>query len=70
MIYWPIYVAGKNCPDARFSIQVTVHNNITNPEEGTGLHWHGLLQRATPWYDGVPGVQVSVLQAAVGLLIE
>ncbi len=37
-------------------IQVVVHNNITNPEEGTALHWHGLRQRGTPWYDGVPAV--------------
>jgi FtsP/CotA-like multicopper oxidase with cupredoxin domain len=39
------------------TIQVTVHNQITGPEEGTSLHWHGLLQKETPWYDGVPAVQ-------------
>ncbi|KAI9704711.1 MAG: hypothetical protein M1836_006491 [Candelina mexicana] len=39
------------------TIQVTVHNQISTPEEGTALHWHGLLQKATPWYDGVPSVQ-------------
>jgi FtsP/CotA-like multicopper oxidase with cupredoxin domain len=38
-------------------IQVTVHNQITGPEEGTSLHWHGLPQKETPWYDGVPAVQ-------------
>lgn len=38
------------------TIQVTMHNNITGPEEGTSLHWHGFLQTATPWEDGVPGV--------------
>ncbi len=38
------------------TIQVKVRNEITGPEEGTALHWHGLLQRATPWYDGVPSV--------------
>ncbi|KAL3419927.1 laccase-1 precursor [Phlyctema vagabunda] len=38
-------------------IQVTVHNQITGPEEGTAFHWHGLLQKETPWYDGVPAVQ-------------
>ncbi|KAK5140404.1 hypothetical protein LTR04_003017, partial [Oleoguttula sp. CCFEE 6159] len=37
-------------------IQVTVHNKIENPVEGTSLHWHGMLQRETPWYDGVPSV--------------
>ena len=34
-------------------IQVTVHNNMN---EGTSLHWHGLLQKETPWFDGVPSV--------------
>lgn len=42
------------------TIQVTVHNNITKDStgdaEGTALHWHGFLQTATPWEDGVPGV--------------
>lgn len=42
------------------TIQVTVHNNITKDangdEEGLSLHWHGFLQTATPWEDGVPGV--------------
>lgn len=37
-------------------VQVTVNNNISNPFEGTSLHWHGTLQRSTPWYDGVPSV--------------
>jgi FtsP/CotA-like multicopper oxidase with cupredoxin domain len=39
------------------TIQVTVHNQITGPEEGTSLHWHGLLQKETPYMDGVPSVQ-------------
>jgi FtsP/CotA-like multicopper oxidase with cupredoxin domain len=38
-------------------IQVTVHNNITGPEEGLALHWHGLTQKKTPWFDGVAAVQ-------------
>ena len=37
-------------------ITVRVHNAITGPEEGTALHWHGLLQTGTPWEDGVPAV--------------
>lgn len=37
-------------------IEVKVTNNITGPEEGTSLHWHGMLQAGTPWYDGVPSV--------------
>ncbi|GAB7362061.1 hypothetical protein MBLNU230_g2095t1 [Neophaeotheca triangularis] len=35
-------------------IEVVVHNNLT--WEGTSLHWHGLLQRETPWFDGVPSL--------------
>lgn len=38
------------------TIQVTVTNNITSPEEGTSLHWHGLLQVNTEYEDGVPGI--------------
>ncbi|KAJ5612304.1 multicopper oxidase-domain-containing protein [Penicillium lagena] len=37
-------------------IQVTVTNEIDSDEEGVTLHWHGILQKKTPWYDGVPGV--------------
>lgn len=37
-------------------LNITVHNEIYNPDEGTSLHWHGMLQKKTPWYDGVPGV--------------
>lgn len=37
-------------------VEVTVFNNITGPEEPTSMHWHGLLERNTPWADGVPGV--------------
>jgi len=36
-------------------IEVTVHNDLA--DEGTSLHWHGLLQTQTPWFDGVPAVQ-------------
>ena len=38
------------------TIQVTVHNNITGPEEGAAIHWHGFLQVGTPWEDGTPAV--------------
>lgn len=37
-------------------IQVTVHNNITAPVEGTAIHYHGFLQRGSNWMDGVPSV--------------
>jgi len=36
-------------------IQVAVHNDMI--DEGTSLHWHGLLQKETQWLDGVPSVQ-------------
>ncbi|CAD6572508.1 MAG: hypothetical protein ASARMPRED_005422 [Alectoria sarmentosa] len=30
-------------------LEVTVHNNIFGPSEGTSMHWHGLPQNGTPW---------------------
>lgn len=35
-------------------IEITVHNEIREPAEGTSLHWHGFLQHNTQWDDGVP----------------
>ncbi|KAI0011535.1 Cupredoxin [Xylariaceae sp. FL0662B] len=35
-------------------LQVSVHNNIS--DDGTAIHWHGTVQKGTPWMDGVPGV--------------
>ncbi|KAI9776533.1 MAG: hypothetical protein M1839_009514 [Geoglossum umbratile] len=35
-------------------IQVKVTNNLG--DEGTSMHWHGFLQKETPYYDGVPSV--------------
>ncbi|KAG9716914.1 laccase-like multicopper oxidase, partial [Aureobasidium melanogenum] len=34
-------------------IEVKITNNLN---EGTAMHWHGFLQKGTPWYDGTPGV--------------
>jgi FtsP/CotA-like multicopper oxidase with cupredoxin domain len=42
------------------TIQVTVHNDLKN--EGTSLHWHGLLQKDSPWMDGVPGISQCPIQ--------
>jgi len=39
------------------TFNIEVCNNIGGPKEGTALHWHGILQKLTPWYDGVPAVQ-------------
>lgn len=38
------------------TFEITVHNNITGPEDGTTIHWHGMLQKGTPFNDGVPSV--------------
>ena len=38
------------------TFSIKVNNAISGPEEGTGVHWHGILHRQTPWYDGVPSV--------------
>lgn len=35
-------------------IEITVHNNIDYPAEGTSIHWHGFLQHGSQWNDGVP----------------
>lgn len=37
-------------------IEVSIQNNITLPEEGTAMHWHGMLQRGSQWEDGTPSV--------------
>jgi FtsP/CotA-like multicopper oxidase with cupredoxin domain len=36
------------------TIEVTVKNDL--PDEGTTIHWHGLLQNRTQFMDGVPAV--------------
>ena len=33
---------------------VKVHNKLLS--EGVSIHWHGMIQRNTPWMDGVSGV--------------
>ena len=38
------------------TFDITVTNNITGPDEGTSLHWHGFLQKDTQLQDGVPSV--------------
>lgn len=35
-------------------IEITVHNEIRDPTEGTSFHWHGFIQHDTQWNDGVP----------------
>ncbi|KHN94902.1 laccase-1 precursor [Metarhizium album ARSEF 1941] len=41
-------------------IEVRVHNNIEDihngKQEGTAMHFHGITQKGTVWFDGVPGV--------------
>ena len=41
-------------------IEVTVNNQIKNPDEGTAIHFHGFLQHQTPWMDGAPGLPIEV----------
>lgn len=38
------------------TIEVKVKNNIQSPVDGTSIHWHGFLQKGSPWMDGVPGI--------------
>jgi FtsP/CotA-like multicopper oxidase with cupredoxin domain len=35
-------------------IEVTLENQVVGPAEGTAIHFHGIRQIGTPWYDGVP----------------
>lgn len=51
-------------------IVVTVHNNITGPEEGTAIHWHGFLQHETPWEDGAPGISQCPIPPAMSYTYE
>lgn len=37
-------------------IEVTLVNQVLDPAEGASLHWHGMRQVGTPWYDGVPSM--------------
>lgn len=43
---------------------MTVNNGITNPEEGTSLHWHGFLQQQSEWEDGTPSVSMCPIPPA------
>ena len=38
----------------RQRVQITVISEVFN--DGTTVHWHGMLQRNTPFMDGVPGL--------------
>lgn len=38
------------------NIRVKLTNNLT--DEGTGIHWHGILQKGSQPFDGVPGVSI------------
>ena len=42
--------------EANWGDTIQVHVTNALPDEGTALHWHGLSQKGTPYYDGVPGV--------------
>ena len=40
-------------------VEITVINNMDVP---TSLHWHGIFQEGTPWYDGAAGVTQCPIQ--------
>ena len=37
-------------------IELRVHNNLSDPPDGTSIHLHGLRQIDTQYFDGVPGI--------------
>ena len=43
-------------------IEVNVMNHL---DEGTTMHWHGMLQKESQWFDGVPGVQQCPISPGV-----
>jgi iron transport multicopper oxidase len=45
--------------DARDDLEITVINNLDVP---TSLHWHGIFQKGTPWFDGAAGVTQCPIQ--------
>jgi FtsP/CotA-like multicopper oxidase with cupredoxin domain len=46
-------VAHDQCLVLMRRAQINVKNEIE--DEGTAIHWHGILQKGTPYMDGVPG---------------
>ncbi|KAF7585482.1 hypothetical protein BBP40_010820 [Aspergillus hancockii] len=38
------------------TLRITIRNNLTNNDNGTAVHWHGLRLFEANWLDGVPGV--------------
>ena len=52
------------------TISVTVNNEIYDPGEGTAMHWHGILQKGTPWFDGTPGVTQCPIVPGASLTYE
>ena len=47
------------------SVVVTIVNELTQGE-ATAVHWHGMLQRGTPWQDGVVGVTQCPIPSVAG----
>ena len=53
-------------------VRVTIVNDLTQGE-ATAVHWHGMLQRGTPWQDGVVGVTqcpIAPVPGANSLTVE
>ncbi|CAG8819142.1 7452_t:CDS:2, partial [Racocetra fulgida] len=40
------------------TFSITVENDLSVE---TSMHWHGMFQKGTPWYDGVPGMTQCVI---------
>ncbi|CAG8522690.1 3064_t:CDS:2 [Cetraspora pellucida] len=49
------------------TISVEVVNDLSVE---TAMHWHGMFQRGTPWYDGVPGMTQCLLASKSSLTYE
>jgi len=49
------------------TIEVTVVNNLIGPGEGFSIHWHGIRQIGTLWYDGAPSATQCPLAPGTSL---
>lgn len=49
-------------------IRVIVHNDLESTE--TSIHWHGILQRGTPYMDGISRITQCAINAGASFTYE
>jgi len=48
--------------------EITIRNKLTN-NNGTSIHWHGVRQLNTNWFDGVSGVTECPIPVRLATII-